>query len=66
MTPPAAFPWAEVMAFGLGRLRWPPAQFWAATPRELAAAMRAYRRANQAGAPDRATLAALLAAFPDA
>jgi len=52
------------MAFGLGRLRWPPAQFWAATPREIAAAIRAHRP-EQGGVTDRAGLAALMAAFPD-
>ncbi len=29
------------MAFGLGAMRLSPAEFWATTPRELAAAMRA-------------------------
>lgn len=53
------------MAFGLGRLGWPPEQFWAATPREIAAALRAHRP-EQGGATDRAGLAALMAAFPDA
>lgn len=65
MTTPAAFPWDEVMAFGLGRLAWPPEQFWAATPREIAAAFRAHRGAV-APATDRAGLAALMAAYPDA
>lgn len=64
MSAPAAFPWQEAMAFGLGRLGWPPDRFWAATPRELAAAMRAFRPAA-AAAPDRSALDALLAAFPD-
>lgn len=53
------------MAFGLGRLRWPPEQFWAATPREIAAALQAHRP-EQGGATDRAGLAELMAAFPDA
>ncbi|MCU4182235.1 phage tail assembly chaperone [Bosea sp. BH3] len=53
------------MAFGLGRLRWPPEQFWAATPREIAAALHAHRP-EQSGVADRAGLAALMAAFPDA
>ena len=52
------------MAFGLGRLAWPPDRFWAATPREIAAALRAH------GIPGRdtigrAALAALMAAYPD-
>ncbi len=54
------------MAFGLGRLRWPPDAFWAATPREIAAALRAHERASPDGAPARETLARLMAAFPDA
>jgi uncharacterized phage protein (TIGR02216 family) len=52
------------MAFGLGRLCWTPDRFWAATPRELAAAMRAFRPAGLP-APERSTLDALIAAFPD-
>ncbi|WP_293853197.1 rcc01693 family protein [uncultured Alsobacter sp.] len=58
------FPWAEALAFGLGVLRWPPAAFWSATPRELAAA--AGRRGGPGGEPpDRAVLGELLARFPD-
>ena len=68
MNPPAAvpFPWREVMAFGLGRLGWPPAVFWAATPREIGAALRAHQPADTATAPRRADLRALMAAHPDA
>ncbi|WP_089176289.1 phage tail assembly chaperone [Bosea sp. AS-1] len=65
MSPPAAFPWGEAMAFGLGRLGWPPDRFWAATPRELAAAMRAWRHDARREVPARATLEGLMAAFPD-
>ncbi|CAH1652791.1 conserved hypothetical protein [Hyphomicrobiales bacterium] len=53
------------MAFGLGRLAWPPEQFWAATPREIAAALQAHRGARGI-AVDRAALDALMAAYPDA
>ncbi len=53
------------MAFGLGRLGWPPDRFWAATPRELAAAMKAHGRGGQGRATERAALEALMAAFPD-
>jgi uncharacterized phage protein (TIGR02216 family) len=53
------------MAFGLGKLAWPPEHFWAATPREIAAALRAHRR-EQGGMTDRAALEALMAAHPDA
>lgn len=51
------------MAFGLGVLRWTPAAFWAATPRELAAAARPQGPA--AAAPGREALDALLRRFPD-
>ncbi|WP_281270124.1 phage tail assembly chaperone [Bosea caraganae] len=61
----AAFPWREVMAFGLGRLRWPPEQFWAATPREIAAALQAFQPQAGAEAPSRSALAGLMAAHPD-
>lgn len=62
--PAAPFPWDEAMAFGLGVLRLCPQDFWAMTPRELAAASRGlYGRGG--GAADRAALEALMAAFPD-
>ncbi|MFK8252226.1 rcc01693 family protein [Ancylobacter terrae] len=62
--PRSAFPWREAMAFGLGQLRLPPDAFWRMTPRELAAAMGAVL--GPARAPlDRASLAALMARFPD-
>lgn len=52
------------MAFGFGRLRLAARDFWALTPRELAAAMRAV--AGPARLPlDRAGLAGLMARFPD-
>lgn len=54
------------MAFGLGRLGWPPDIFWAATPREIAAALTAHRPRDDAGPPARAALLALMAAHPDA
>lgn len=52
------------MAFGLGRLGWSPAEFWAATPREVAAALRAH------GSPGRdpigrEALSLLIATYPD-
>lgn len=53
------------MTFGLGRLAWPPEQFWAATPREIAAALKA-QRGGAGGTTERVTLAALMAAYPDA
>lgn len=59
----AAFPWAAILGFGLGRLRLPPTQFWALSLPELAAL------AGQAGAAPavtgRAQLKALMQRFPD-
>ncbi|MDX3810206.1 phage tail assembly chaperone [Bosea thiooxidans] len=65
MSAPAAFPWEEAMAYGLGRLGWEPESFWAATPRELAAAMRAWRPGAPGDATGRVAFEALMAAFPD-
>jgi uncharacterized phage protein (TIGR02216 family) len=64
---PAAvpFPWREVMAFGLGRLRWTPDAFWAASPREILAAIEAHGPARATEAPSRAALDALMLAHPD-
>ncbi|WP_306118129.1 MULTISPECIES: phage tail assembly chaperone [unclassified Roseitalea] len=61
----APFPWAMTMRFGLGVLGLSPADFWAMTPREIAAAMRAHER-RIVTPPDPASFAALRAAFPDA
>jgi uncharacterized phage protein (TIGR02216 family) len=67
VAPSSAFPWDDTMEFGLGVLRWPPAAFWASTPREIAAAARGAlglkRGLHDPPAPG--DLAALLAAFPD-
>ncbi|MCE4223084.1 phage tail assembly chaperone [Methylobacterium sp. C25] len=49
------------MALGLHALRWTPRTFWAATPRELAAAA----GLQAAPAAGRSDLDRLLAAFPD-
>ncbi|WP_081651771.1 MULTISPECIES: rcc01693 family protein [Aurantimonas] len=62
--PGTAFPWTEAMQAGLGLLRLSPRAFWAATPRELAAALAPF--GTVAGeAPARAALAALMQRFPD-
>ncbi|WP_342781815.1 phage tail assembly chaperone [Blastochloris sulfoviridis] len=45
-------------------LRWPPDMVWAATPRELAHAARAFTRDGPRPL-DRATLEALMARHPD-
>ncbi|KQT78586.1 phage tail assembly chaperone [Methylobacterium sp. Leaf466] len=60
--PPSAFPWDDVLALALHDLRWRPADVWAATPRELAAAAGFSRRASPMS---RADLDRLIAAHPD-
>jgi uncharacterized phage protein (TIGR02216 family) len=59
-----SFPWERALAVGLGVLRLSPEQFWKMTPRELAAALRGLYGEPHAP-PDRATLDALIARFPD-
>jgi uncharacterized phage protein (TIGR02216 family) len=61
---PAPFPWREAMAFGLGAWRLSPRAFWAATPRELFAALEGRRGLIDPPA-DRAVLDALMTAYPD-
>lgn len=53
------------MAFGLGRLRWTPDAFWAASPREILAAIEAHLPLQAGEPPPRATLDALMRAHPD-
>lgn len=60
----SAFPWDDALALGLSILRWRPRDFWAATPRELAAAA-GLRARRSGGALGRADLDRLLAAHPD-
>ncbi|MEY3081285.1 MAG: hypothetical protein RJA94_1270 [Pseudomonadota bacterium] len=55
------FPWPEMMALGLGTLRLSPRDFWAATPREIAAAFPARRRSVL----PRGAFEQLLQQFPD-
>ncbi len=59
-----AFPWRRAMAFGFGRLRLRPSDFWAMTPRELAAAVEGVFGVLPAPL-DRAALDALIARYPD-
>jgi uncharacterized phage protein (TIGR02216 family) len=62
-----AFPWDEVIAAGLGRLRLRPADFWAMTPRELSLALKG-AGGLPIGAPGgfaRSDLDALMQKFPD-
>lgn len=60
----SAFPWDAVMALGLSTLHWRPRDFWAATPREIAAAAGLGSR-HAGDALGRADLARLVAAHPD-
>jgi uncharacterized phage protein (TIGR02216 family) len=60
-----AFPWDAAMRFGLGVLRLPPREFWAMTPRELAAAWGAVM-GERSGPLERPTLETLMERFPDA
>ena len=63
---PEPFPWAEAMAFGFGALRLSSRDFWALTPRELAAAAEGVRgRARPSPPLTRARLEALMNAHPD-
>lgn len=58
------FPWREAMAIGFGVLKLSSREFWALTPRELAAAIEGLT--GRSGAPmDRAALADLARRFPD-
>jgi uncharacterized phage protein (TIGR02216 family) len=52
------------MRLALGAIGWPPAAFWGATPRELAAAIEG-RFGRTGGAVDRSALDRLMAAYPD-
>lgn len=58
------FPWQQVMAIGLSLLRLPPRDFWAMTPRELAAAA-GWLGAPGTDAPRRAEIETMMRIFPD-
>lgn len=58
------FPWKEAMRFGMGVLRLPPRDFWAMSPRELAAAWSAVM-GERAGPLARGELEQLMGQFPD-
>lgn len=63
-TPQETFPWRQAMAFGFGALRLSAREFWALTPRELAAAIEG--RIGAIAAPlDRAALDDLMRRYPD-
>lgn len=53
------------MAFGLGRLRWPPDAFWAASPHEIIAASEVFRLAPAGEPLARGALDALMREHPD-
>lgn len=60
------FPWSDAMRFGLGTLRLSPCQFWAMTPRELAAAIAAQNHNGmQVTPPARSELQDLMQLYPD-
>jgi uncharacterized phage protein (TIGR02216 family) len=54
------------MAAGLGLLRLSPATFWALTPKEFAAAIKAVLGPAGVAPPARSDLARLMQRFPDA
>lgn len=56
------FPWARMMALGLGMLHLSPREFWAATPREIWAA---FPQPVATTAPGRDDLENLMNRFPD-
>jgi uncharacterized phage protein (TIGR02216 family) len=58
------FPWEAAMGFGFAVMRLSPVEFWAMTPRELAAAMRAFGHGIHAP-PGRVDLARLMETYPD-
>jgi uncharacterized phage protein (TIGR02216 family) len=59
------FPWREAMRFGFGVLRLSSHDFWALTPRELAAAFEATSGRSHGPAIRRDDFSALMARFPD-
>lgn len=61
----SGFPWDEAMGFGLGVMRLAPRDFWAMTPRELAAAHRGLTGRGAGPAMDRARLETLMRTYPD-
>jgi uncharacterized phage protein (TIGR02216 family) len=60
----APFPWREAMAIGFGVLRLSSREFWALTPRELAAAIEGLTGRTHVPM-DRACLDDLMRRFPD-
>ncbi|MTI43699.1 phage tail assembly chaperone [Roseibium hamelinense] len=66
MTAARPFPWAVLQQAAFVRLGWTPQTFWAATPREIGAALGLGTRAGHSGQPmTRAHFNALVSAYPD-
>ena len=65
MSPPP-LDWTQLMRLGLGALRLPADAFWGMTPVELRRALEGAGLLRGAAALDRAGLARLMAAHPDA
>jgi uncharacterized phage protein (TIGR02216 family) len=61
--PRRPFPWKTVMSAGLGHMRLSPRDFWAMSPRELAAALD--RSPLVGAAPSRTEFEALMGNYPD-
>lgn len=61
----SGMPWDEMMRFGLGVLRLSPDVFWAATPRELAAAHAGLSGQGMARPLERSALERLMDLHPD-
>lgn len=64
MSGAARFPWQRLMSAGLGALGLSPAAFWAATPRELNAALGRFR-AQTHPRMARRDLLSLMESYPD-
>jgi uncharacterized phage protein (TIGR02216 family) len=60
----AGLDWTGLMALGLGRLGLSARDFWALSPRELAAMLKG-RGLTGSAPPTRQSLEALMRAFPD-
>lgn len=64
MNDPETFPWRRMMAVGFGPLRRSSRDFWAMTPRELAAAVEGVFGVPETP-PDRTTFETLMKRYPD-
>ncbi|MCA0405276.1 MAG: phage tail assembly chaperone [Proteobacteria bacterium] len=63
---PERFPFEEALGLGIALLRLTPDAFWALSPREFFCALRALLgEGGHTPAPERSTLEAMMARFPD-